>query len=802
VVFVLPVFSPMVPGSPVTGFVQSVFRIQTMLAQSHRPEDRTPALNCYYLDLDMAPDAPALLYANVAGREPLRDADPRLPLPALDNPGDWHDLITIGDRRWLLVIQMDQTWAHQQRTLQPFLVLAASLTITALLSLFIHTLLQRTTRVEREVTLRTAELRESETRLQAILDHSPAMIFVKDLGGHFVLYNQAFASVIRLPKERSGPFTDFDLFPPDLARGYQEWDRRVIASRAPVVFEENLTTAGGDTFICLTQKFPLLDADGHAYAVCGIATDITQRKQAELERQESRRQLDNLISQLPGAAFRCATDEMMTAQYASDGTLAICGYAPEDFISGRIHIGQLTEPADRPRIRQELAQALGERRSFEIEYRIRHRDGSERWVLVRGRPVYTDDGTLRFIEGLAIDVTALKQAELGKLAFERNLLETQKLESLGVMAGGIAHDFNNLLAAVLGNASLTRMALKPDDPGQANLLHIEKAALRAADLCSQMLAYAGKGKLTSALVDLSQLVKETTSLLEVSIGKNCELDLQLAGTLPPVLGDGAQLHQIVMNLVINASDAIAERIGGKISISTFARQAEPALFQSALHQPKLPAGLYVGLEVRDNGCGMTAEIVARIFDPFFTTKFSGRGLGLSAVLGIVQGHHGALFIESKPNEGSTFRLLLPAATPAPAPVQTPLAKPPAPSQPLRGKILIVDDEDAVRLVAGEMLRRNGATILLAADGTEALALFQQHRHTIDLILLDLTMPGLSGEDVLRQLQLFKVRAKIVIMSGYSEEETMQRCAELGVAGFLRKPFDLRTLLTKLQAHLG
>lgn len=798
VVFVLPIFNATVASTPQIGSVQGVFRVQTMLAQAHHLGSNEALLSYYFDEGDSRDGRPTLLYANLAGREPMSEHRPISP-PHEDDPHDFHDTIMVGDRRWALVIEMDPAWAARQKTVQPALMLLTGIAITGLLALFINSLLQRTGRIEREVAVRTAQLQESESRLQAILDHSPALIVVKDLSGRYLLFNQQLEKLCGLPAEAIKGRTDHELFPTAQADARVANDRTALAAGRPVEFEETAVSRGR-TSTWIVQKFPLLNSAGEAYALCGISTEITDRKNAELELQENRRQLSNLIGQLPGAAFRCVFDEKLTALFASEGMLQLTGFSADDFVAGRKNIAELTHPADRALIRQAVATGIKERRGFESEYRIIHRDGHEKWVLVRGRPVYEASGDLRFIEGMAIDVTALKNAEAEKIAFERNLLETQKLESLGVLAGGIAHDFNNLLTAILGNASLMRYAVPRDETAQVHLAQIENAARRAADLCAQMLAYAGKGKLSSGRIDLSKLVRETTSLLEISIGKNCGLVLNLADDLPSVLGDATQLRQIVMNLVINGSDAIGEEAGGKITVTTFTRQADAALLNSALHHPKLEAGPYVGLEVRDNGCGMTAETVGRIFEPFFTTKFSGRGLGLSAVIGIVQSHRGALFVESEPGHGSTFRLLLPAASGLAAENAKPAAVPSL--QSLRGTILIADDEESVRLMVGKMIQRHGGAALVAENGQRALEIFREQRDKIDLILLDLTMPGLSGEEILLQLQQMKATQKIVIMSGYGEEETMQRCAELGVVGFISKPFELHAVVAKLHSLLN
>jgi PAS domain S-box-containing protein len=534
---------------------------------------------------------------------------------------------------------------------------------------------------------------------------------------------------------------------------------------------------------------------------------ILGRRTAQIEREvaertaelaESRRELDTLLRAMPGAAFRCHFDENLTALFASEGMLALTGFPAEDFTSGRRHLSQLTVPADRPAVRAAVARAIQERRPFEIEYRVVHREGPEKCVLVRGRPIYDAAGGLRFIEGLAIDVTDLKRAEQERMAIERRLLEGQKLESLGVMAGGVAHDFNNILTSVLVNASLARQ-LAAGDPAAAHLGQIEVAARRAADLCQQLLAYAGKGKLVTDRVDLTELVRGTVALLEVTISKNTRLELQLADGLPPVLADITQLRQIVMNLVINAADAIGES-PGRITVGTYACQAGSELLRQAQGRPELPAGTYVGFEVTDNGCGMSPETVARIFEPFFSTKFSGRGLGLAAVQGIVQSHHGALFVESRPGAGSTFRLLLPATQGPAARSASPFPEPAVPVR-LNGLVLVVDDEESVRSIVAAVLEAHGATVLQASGGEEALALLRVQGDRIALVLLDMTMPGISGEETLRRCRMINVRAPIILMSGYSEAETMKRSTDLGVAGFVQKPFEIETLLARLKPHL-
>ncbi|HWA28727.1 MAG TPA: CHASE domain-containing protein [Lacunisphaera sp.] len=666
VVFILPFARPGRPDSPVEGFIQGVFLVRTMLAQSHRLTT-SDALDSYYFDVTDS-ETPTLLYANLAGSEPMRQEGARIKPPVLDDPGDFHEVLELGGRRWLMVIRQNAAWTRQFSSREPLLILLAGLTITALLALVVHSLLQRTTRIEQEVQERTRQLRASEARLQDILDHSPAIIFLKELDGRYLLCNRAFAEFCGRPKDAIVGRRDEDLFPPAAAALARRNDAQVLAAGHPVEFEETLCDPA-DRRVYIAHKFPLRDEHGKIYALCGISTEITERKTAEDQR----------------------------------------------------------------------------------------------------------------------------------LDLERKLLQSQKLESLGVLAGGVAHDFNNILTAILGNATLAGLDLPPTHKARPQLEQIERAARRAADLCAQMLAYAGRASFVNAPVSLSRLVRDTTALLEVSVGRRVRLELLVDDSVPAVMGDATQLRQIVMNLVINAADAMGNRSDGQVTVRTFAEQVSAEFLLRAVGSPTRPSGTYVGLEVVDNGSGMDATVLGRIFEPFFTTKFSGRGLGLAAVLGIVQTHQGALFVESAPGKGTTFRLFLPATQGQAAETAVPFAHQAAE---IKGKVLVVDDEEPVRQVAEGALAVLGVSVVLAPDGQSALEVLRHQGDTIDLVLLDLTMPGMSGDETLRRLRELRPEIRAIIMSGYSETETRQRCASLGVSDFLPKPFDVVTLTAKLRPHLG
>jgi two-component system cell cycle sensor histidine kinase/response regulator CckA len=396
-------------------------------------------------------------------------------------------------------------------------------------------------------------------------------------------------------------------------------------------------------------------------------------------------------------------------------------------------------------------------------------------------------------------ITERKRAEEGRIRLEARMREVQKLESLGVLAGGIAHDFNNLLMAILGNADLALLSLSPVSPARHNVEAIVKSSQRAADLCSQMLAYSGRGRFVLGRYDLSEIVQEMVHMLQVSVSKKATLRYRFARGLPAVEADATQLRQVVMNLITNASDALGET-SGVIEVSIGLMECDRAYLSESYLDDKLQEGRYVYIEVSDTGSGMDAETRSRLFDPFFTTKSTGRGLGLAAVLGIVRGHKGAIKVHSEPGKGTTIRILLPAVEQMPA----------VPSQiadqstipPSGGTILLVDDDQAVLDVTSSMLDRLGFTVLTASDGQEGLEIFREMGLEIDCVILDLTMPRLSGEEVFRKMRSIRSDVRVVLSSGYTEQDVTQRFAGKGLTGFIQKPYTFAKLQEILRHVLG
>ncbi|HJZ58026.1 MAG TPA: MASE1 domain-containing protein [Gemmataceae bacterium] len=446
-------------------------------------------------------------------------------------------------------------------------------------------------------------------------------------------------------------------------------------------------------------------------------------------------------------------------------------------------------------------------------------DGVERWHRWTARPIPGPDGRVREYHAVGVDMTDRRQADEERLALERKMLEAQRLESLGVLAGGVAHDFNNLLAGVLGHAELAAAAAPPGSRAREHIDAVLAGIKQAGGLTRQLLAYSGKGMFVVRPVNLTELVRETEGLLRASVPRGTEPRLRLADDLPPVAADPTQIRQVLVNLVTNAGEALADH-PGSVSVSTAATDLSRAeLPDSYLFDPLSP-GRYVLLTVADTGPGMDESTRARLFDPFFTTRFAGRGLGMSAVLGIIRGHRGGIRVESEPGAGTTVTVYLPVsdeAAASPEQEPTPDAEPrpaevpgftassgvvsdfeqrvaahpePAGDRPV---VLVVDDEDAVRRVAQMMLEQLGYSVLAAADGEQAVDLFSRNAGAVRVVILDLTMPQMGGPEVMAAIRQINPSVPVILCSGYTEDAIPESLARAGLTGFLQKPFSLADL---------
>ncbi len=458
---------------------------------------------------------------------------------------------------------------------------------------------------------------------------------------------------------------------------------------------------------------------------------------------------------------------------------------------------QAVAAGDRELVEEQWLAGIENGRAFEIEFSTDEASAVAPVARFQVMPARAGNSRRGWI-GTVADVSELRRGEEQRRALEERFERARKLESLGVLAGGIAHDFNNLLVSILGNSELLKQRATDDETRDA-ATRIETAALRAADLAQQMLAYSGRGARKRVPVDLLGVVQEMDGLLERPSDGQVRIHSELSLEERCVEGDPTQLRQVVMNLLVNAFEAFAEATPD-VEVRLERVRADRAYLAATFLDDDLEPGEYVALDVIDRGCGMEEKTAQCVFDPFFTTKFTGRGLGLAVVLGIVRGHGGAIEVDSKVGEGTRFRVLLPVATEALGFDEAPV---PRETRALRGgAILVIDDEPGVLDVAQAMLEGYGLRVLTAANGAKGLEVMAEHADEVALVLLDLTMPKMGGDEVYTRIRADHGDLPVVLLSGYSEDAARDRLGVSGLSGYIQKPFRGGELLDVVRAVVG
>ena len=526
---------------------------------------------------------------------------------------------------------------------------------------------------------------------------------------------------------------------------------------------------------------------------------IFLRGMAEQRLRTSEERYRTLVDNLPQKIFLKDTNSVFVS--CNNNFAADLSIDAEDIAGTTDHDYYPAELADKYVADDARIMAGGQTTELDEE-NVAH--GQTHLVHVVKTPVKDRDGKVVGIFGIFWDITDRKRAEEERKTFDAQVQHAQKLESLGVLAGGIAHDFNNLLLAILGNADLALMDMAPEEPARENVNEIKKASQRAAELARQMLAYSGKGRFVVKALNLSALVEEMTPMLNVSVSKKAILEYNFSKDIPDIEADATQIRQVIMNLVTNASEAVGDR-SSVISISTGAMEADRAYLQETYLDEGLPEGAYVTLEVVDTGCGMSESTHAKLFDPFFTTKFTGRGLGMAAVLGIVRGHRGTIRIRSEFGEGTTVTVLFPAIrseTIAPADAGQSAGRQVDEAWKCSGTVLLVDDEETVLAIGKRMLQRLGLKVLTARDGREGVVVFREHQDEIVCVVLDMIMPHMDGEEAFGELRRISSDVPVIMSSGYDEESVTRRFAGKDLAGFIQKPYEFKELRNAIHSVLG
>ena len=647
-------------------------------------------------------------------------------------------------------------------------------------------------RMAERVQSRETDLENARNLLQTTLASIGDAVISSDVSGRIVFANAVALSLMRWPEAEIGGRPIETVF-----RIVNEYSRQTVENPVERVLREDKVVGLENHTVLIARdgtEIPIDDSaapirlNGRVIGVVLVFRDVTERRKA----QQDSGYLAAIVESSDDAIIGKSAEGIIQTWNAAAERLY--GYTAEEIIGRPM---TTLAPPDRLHEESDILERMRDgMRVVHFETLRQRKDGTIIDVSLTVSPIRDKTGKIVGISHVARDITEQKR-------HEEQMRQTQKLESLGILAGGIAHDFNNLLTGIMGNASLALDEVDAAAPAAERMQDVITASERAAQLARQMLAYSGKGRFILERIDLSARLRETLPLIRAAIPPTVELRLDLSDNLPCVEADSAQIQQLMMNIIINGAEAVPEGLPGIVTIATRRQYVnEEYLGRSEMDGTEsLRTGDYVLLEVRDTGSGMDANTKARIFDPFFTTKFTGRGLGLAAVLGIVRGHSGSIDVQTAPGEGTVFRVLLPAL-PAARPTE------PAPEEKsvsdLRGGgvVLVIDDELVVRRMARQALERYGYRVLVAEDGSRGLEMFRLESGNIDCIVLDLTMPVMSGEETLACIKAVRPNAIVILSSGFNEAQAVRRFQGKGLAGFLQKPYKATALLELVKAVIA
>jgi two-component system cell cycle sensor histidine kinase/response regulator CckA len=644
---------------------------------------------------------------------------------------------------------------------------------------------------------RAAEaLRESEQFLDSIVENIPHMIFVKDARDlRFVRFNRAGESMLGRSRDELLGKSDYDLNPSGEADFFVAKDREVLARGEVLDIPEEAHTAGAlQHRIIHTKKIPILDETGKPTYLLGISEDVTDRKLAEEALRQSEERYRHITETITDYVFSVTVSEGRAVSTThGPGCEAVTGFTPEEFASDPTLWLAIVAPEERALVVDQARRVLAGERVGPVAHRILRKDGALRWVRNTIVPRFDPSGTLVAYDGLIQDISERR-------LLQNQLLQAQKMEGIGRLAGGVAHDFNNLLTAILGYVEVARLDL-PDDlpadhPLRSDLNEIGAAGDRAASLTRQLLTFASKQIVAPVRLDLSAVAADLLKMLRPLLGEGISIETSLEPELGTVEADPGQVQQLLVNLAVNARDAMPE--GGRLIIETAAEYVTEAV--AATH-PGARSGSHVCLSVTDSGVGMSEEVRAHLFEPFFTTKGQGKGvgLGLATCHGIVRQMGGHIRVLSQPGNGTKFQIYLPRLD-GPA-AGAFVAAPESPTPTGTETILVVEDEAVVRRLAVLGLRAQGYTVIEAKDGVQALEAAVRFALELDIVVSDVIMPGMSGPELLRRLSVIAPRAKRLLVSGHAESTVLPAgLIDVGAA-FLPKPFTPERLARKVREVL-
>jgi len=631
-------------------------------------------------------------------------------------------------------------------------------------------------------------LRASEAQYRNLVETSRDLIWSVNLKGRWMFVNKAATSIYGYQPEEMVGRTFESFVAPEHAERFLSLCEECKSGRAVQAFETEHVRKDGSRVQLSMSAIAVRDGHNNIIGYTGTATDISARMDAEHRLRAANVRFTSLVAGMPLGYVVWSSDYRI--QEWNPAASAIFGYAAEDVVSQPV-TDLIVPPEEQAAFRQ-MCQSLLDGEACRGTVLVNRKQAGEKIKCEWFNTALPDQrGGVQSVAALVRDVSERER-------LETQLRQSQKLESLGVLAGGVAHDFNNLLVGIMGNASLAMEQIQADSPLRVLLERVVNAGRRATALTQRMLAYAGRATCDVQVMDLNGVVHEMADFATAAVPKTVSLQIDTADDLPLIKADSGQIQQVIMNLLINAAEAIDES-GGEVGVSTWAEDLDARRLATEFSDDGLVPGRYVCLEVRDTGHGMSAETLSRIFDPFFSTKFAGRGLGLSAILGIVRAHRGAVSVASKVGKGTVFRMWVPVVVAA---AKADADRRRGAGVPRGSTVLVVDDEDEIRDVVETILSSRGIRVLTAADGTTGIDLFRNHADDIDIVLLDMNMPGMSGETVFEELRAISPKVKVMISTGYSEQETAPHFSGASLAGFVPKPYTASSLIDKIGAALA
>jgi PAS domain S-box-containing protein len=615
--------------------------------------------------------------------------------------------------------------------------------------------------LKKAVKEKTLSLNRTKNHLRTLLETIPDLVWLKKPDGIYLNCNKKFERLFGAKESDIRGKTDYDFVEKALADIYIKNDQAALKAGKSIVCEEVVFFAeSGRKELQESIKTPVFDSEGNTVGVLGIGRDITERKRAEKELQEKKEELESILSNIKGVTFRCRLDEHWTMIYMSSHVEELTGYGAKDFINNtRYCFNSVIYEKDQDRVAESVHKAAEQKEPWEIEYRIRHKNGSIYWVFEKGSAVFDEKGNIESLDGFIININEKK-------IMEEHLNQSHKMEALGALAGGIAHDFNNILSGIMGFTELLQEDLKSLDSNgklKERVDYIMKGSLRASELVSQILAFTRSDNDQLRFFNPSVITKEVIRLIESTLPSNIKVKKYLNSDLK-IFGEPSKIHQVLMNLCTNAAYAMQEN-GGVLSLEMYKAKNLPLKY---LEEKGFKSESYLCISVKDTGCGISEDILEKITEPFFTTKPEGEGtgMGLWVVKGIINTMNGFLDIQSKINSGTELKLFIPAFEKEGHKDEN---RKELKSLKGWGNICFVDDEESLTSLAYHSLTGYGYNVEVFNSSRQALKDFEKRNKYYDIIITDLSLPGLSGYDIAKRGKELRPDIPVILYTGFFNE---------------------------------